>query len=58
MSNGKVMIIHLIFGLIKKYCYIKMSYFLPYGNSKSKLKVDLDLSNYVARSDLKKSNGC
>ena len=41
MSNRKVMIIHLVVGLIKKYCYIKMSYFSPYNHSKNKIKFEL-----------------
>ena len=37
MSNGKVTIIHLIAGLIKKISLYKMSYFPEqYGHSKSK----------------------
>ena len=30
-----------------------MSYFLPYGHSKNYIKIDLDLYNYAAKSDLK-----
>ena len=37
MLNGKVVIIHLIIGLIKRYCYIKMSYFQSYGHSKNNI---------------------
>ena len=53
MLNGKVMIIHLIVGLIKRYCYIKMSYFPPYGHSKN--KIESDLSNYATKRDLKRN---
>ena len=50
MSNGKVMIIHLIVGLIKKIQIHKMSYFPDrYNYSKSKLKVGLNLSNCARR---------
>ena len=59
MSNGKVMTIHLIVGLIKKIQILKMSYFPdPYNRSKNKLKVGLNLSNcarrYVNTSDFTK----
>ena len=30
-----------------------MSYYLPYSHSKSEIKVNLDLSNYATKSDLK-----
>ena len=52
MFNGKVMIIHLTIG-IKRYCYIKMIYFPPYGYTKNKIEVELDLYNYATKSDLK-----
>ena len=32
-----------------------MSYFAPYGHSKSKIEVALDLPNYATKSDLKKA---
>ena len=54
MLHGKLMIIHLIVGLIKKTFYIKMSYFPPYGHSKNKIEVELDLSNYATKLDLRK----
>ena len=53
MSNGKAVTIRLIVGLIKKYCYIKMTYFPPFGNSKNETKFDLDLPNYATKSHLK-----
>ena len=44
--SGKVMIIHLLAGLMKKISLYKMSYFPePYTHSKSKTIVELDLSN-------------
>ena len=53
MSHRKVMIIHLIAGLIKKILY-KMSYFPElYDHNKNKMKVDLNLSNHATKSDLK-----
>ena len=41
-------------GLIKRISLYKMSYFLqPYTLSKNKVKAELDLPNYAAKSDLK-----
>ena len=58
MSDGNAMIILLIVGLIKKISFYKMSYFSePYTHSKNKIKVQLELPNYVTKSDLKKRNG-
>ena len=55
MSNGKVMIIHLTVGLIKKISLYKVSYFLEsYSHNKSKIRVELDLSSYATKSDLQK----
>ena len=55
MSNGKVMIIHLIVGLIKKISLYKMSYFPePHTLSKNEIKVELDLSTYSRKSDKKR----
>ena len=52
MLNGKAAIIILIVRLIKKMLLYKMSYFSePYTHSKSKLKVELDLSNYATKSN-------
>ena len=57
MPDGKVMIMDLIVGSIS-YCYTKMRYFPgPYIRSKNKIKVELDLSNYATKSDLKKAKG-
>ena len=54
MSNGKAMIIVLTAGLIKQISLYKMSYFPdPYTRSKSKTKVELDLSKYVTNSNLR-----
>ena len=44
MSNGEVVIIHLIVGLIKK-------------TLRAGLKVELDLSHYATKSDLKNARG-
>ena len=41
----------------KRYFYIRMIYFLPYGRIKNKLVFELNLSNYATRSDLKNATG-
>ena len=41
--------------MIKNYkilCY-KMSYYLPYKSSSNNIKVELDLSNYATKNDVK-----
>ena len=50
MSIGKVMIIHLIVGLIKKILLYKMSYF---PEPHKKIEVQSDFFNYTTKSDLK-----
>ena len=58
MSNGKVMIIHLIVGLIKKILLYKLSYFPdPYTHSKNEIKVEVDFSNFATKSDVKNATG-
>ena len=62
MSNRKVIIhkviIRLIVGLMKTMLLNKMSCFPElYTRSKNKIKVELDLSNYAAKSDLKSATG-
>ena len=57
MLNRKLMIIHWTVGLIKRYCYIKMSYFPPYGQSKKQIEVESKLSNYATKSYLKNTTG-
>ena len=58
MSNGKVIIIHLTVGSIKKILLHKMSCFPEaYTRSKSKTKVELDLSSCATKSDLERSRG-
>ena len=50
MSNGKVMIIFIAAGLIKKMSLYKMIYFLElYTCSRIIRKVELDLSNYAKK---------
>ena len=44
MSNGKVMIIHLIVGLIKNILLYKMSYFRKPHTNKNKIETELILS--------------
>ena len=52
------MILLLIVGLITKISLDKTSYFPePYNRSRNKIKVELDLSNYATRSDLKNAAG-
>ena len=55
ISNGKVTTIHLIVWLIKKTLLYKMSYFPePHSDNKNKIKVELNFSNYVTKSDSNK----
>ena len=54
MSNGIVMVIHLIVGLIKMMLYIKMSQcspkpYEPFGGN---ISVKVELSNYETKADL------
>ena len=52
------MVLVLIVGLKKRISLYKMSYFSePYTRSKSKIKVELDFSNYATKSDLKNETG-
>ena len=41
----------------KRYFYVRMIYFLPYGRIKNKVVFELNLSNYATRSDLKNATG-
>ena len=54
MLNGKALIILLIVGLINTKQLYKVS-FLPelHTHSKNKIEIELDLSNYATKSDLK-----
>ena len=52
MSNGKDIIIILIAGL-KKRSYKMSQYFALYRSSGGDIKVELDLSNYTTKTDLK-----
>ena len=53
MSNGKVMIVHLIVGLIKK-TLCKLGQYFPklYEPFGGNFKVELDLSSYATKADL------
>ena len=54
MSNGKVMIIHLIVGLIKKTLYKMSKYFpKPYEPFGGDINVKVDLSNYAIKAHIK-----
>ena len=55
VRNGKVIIILLTVGLIKKMLLYKVSYFPEPHTNKNKIAVKLDLLNYVTRSDFKKT---
>ena len=58
MLNGKAIIFLLIVGLIKKISSYKISCFPePYTSNKNKIKVELDLCNYVTKFDLKNATG-
>ena len=57
MFNGTVMIINLIVGLIKKVFLYKNELFSIFAPSKNKIEVELDLSNYATKSDLKSATG-
>ena len=53
------MIIHLIVGMIRKLLLYKMSHYFPkpYERFGEKVKVELDLSNYATKSNLKGATG-
>ena len=51
------MIIHLIVGLIKKVFLYKNELFSIFAPSENKIEVELDLSNYATKSDLKSATG-
>ena len=53
MSNGKDMIIHLIVGLIEKTLYKMSQYFPLYRCSEGSVIVELDLSSYATKTELK-----
>ena len=53
MSNGKVMIIVLTVGLIKKTKYKMGDYLTDYKSRSSNVKVELSLSNYATKEDSK-----
>ena len=54
MPNGKVKKICLVIGLIKKILLHKTNYFRKlHTRSETKIKFELDLSNYETKSDLK-----
>ena len=58
MLNGKVMIIYLIVGLIKKILYKMSQYFpKPYKPFGGDINVKADLSNYATKADLKNATG-
>ena len=55
MLSGKVMIIHLIAGWIKKILLWKMSYYPePDSHIRNKIRIKLDFSYYATKFDLTK----
>ena len=58
MSNRKAMIISLIAELMKKTLYTMIQYFpKPYGRFGGNIKVELDLSSYATKANLKGPTG-
>ena len=58
MLNGKATITLLTLGLIKKIYLNRMSYFPElHTRTKNRIEVELDLSNYATKSDLKNPAG-
>ena len=57
MLNWKATIALLIVRLIKKTWYKWMSIFLELKSSGGRVKVELDLSNYATKADLKIATG-
>ena len=53
MLNGKDIIILLIVGLIKMILKMSNKYFPSYRGTSNNIKVQLDLSNYAKKTDLK-----
>ena len=53
LLNGKVMIIVLFVGLIKKTYYKMSDYLTDYKPGNSNVKIELDLKNYAAKEELK-----
>ena len=53
MSNGKVIIIILIVGLIKKTLYMSEYFPKPFKSFGKNIKVKVDPSNYATKTDLK-----
>ena len=57
MSNKRVMVIYLIFGLIKKTLHkISQHFSKQYEPVGGGINVKVDLSNYATKTDLRKSN--
>ena len=58
MSNGRATIVLLTVGYIKNILLYKINYFPEPHTNKNKIEIELDLSNYATKSDLKKRNTC
>ena len=50
LLNEKVMTIYLIAGYIKRISLYKMNHSITYSPDKNKIKVELDLFNYIKNS--------
>ena len=58
MSNGKLVIINLIVGLIKETLYKMSQYFSkPYKSFAGSINAKVDLSNYATKTDTKNATG-
>ena len=58
MSNGKVMTIQLIAGLMKKtLCKMSQYFPKPYDRFGKNVKVEFDLSSYATKADLNRATG-
>ena len=58
MTNGKAMIIFLVVKLIKNTLYKMSQYFpKPYRSFGGNVKVELDLSSYATKTELKNAAG-
>ena len=57
MSNGKGMMTHSIVTLIKKALHKNESILSTYRSFKGNVKVELDLSSYETKADLKDATG-
>ena len=57
IANRKIMIIRLIVGSVQKISLYKNEFFPGPTTNKSEIEIELDLSNYATKSDLKSATG-